>query len=102
MKINLKPITNEVSYAKAEFILANSKHIFSKYIIEHSKLKIYEEESEYIPPQLFEIGKEPTYINKDQTTHVEMKPVYGAYIPLKELKELCKQHCQGQVHLNKY
>lgn len=65
MEIYLKSMTNEMSYMKAQFILENNKNIFSKYKTEHSRFKIYEEESGYIPPQLFEIGKEPTYVNKD-------------------------------------
>lgn len=46
---------------------------------------MYKEKCSYIPPQLFEIGKEPTYITKkDSSVHVELKSIFATYVPLKD------------------
>ena len=77
----LKPITDEKSYCKAQFILEKNKNIFQKFSTKHLRFKIYEQESLYVPPQIIEIGEESVFvITNYETITVEMKSRYAAYI----------------------
>ncbi|XP_051165298.1 uncharacterized protein LOC127284058 [Leptopilina boulardi] len=85
METHVTPISTEMAYSKSQFILENSKDVFKKFSTEHLRFNMYEEKSSYIRPQLFEIGKEPTYITKDdKSVIVEMKSIFAAYVPLKD------------------
>lgn len=85
METHVKPISTEMAYSKSQFILENSKDVFKKFSTEHLRFNMYEEKSSYIRPQLFKIGKEPTYITKDdKSVIVEMKSIFAAYVPLKD------------------
>ena len=85
METELKPLGHEPSYFKAKFIMEKNKNLFQKFSTEHSRLKIYEQESLYIPPQLFEIGEEPIFVIVDcESIKVEMQSRYAAYVPLED------------------
>lgn len=85
MEIHVKPISSEIAYSKSKFVLENVKDVFNNFSTEHLRFKQYEEKSLYIPPQLFEIGQEPTYITKeDKSIHVDMKSKFAVHVPLKD------------------
>lgn len=87
METHVKPISTEISYTKSQFILENVLDVFNKFSTEHLRFKVYEEECSYIPPQLYEIGQEPTYVTTYKGVSVEMKSKFAAYIPLKSSLE---------------
>lgn len=82
---NVKPISNERSYFKTQFILENAKDMFRQISTEHLRFKLYEEKSFFTPPQLFEVGQEKTFVaDDDKNIRVQMKPAYAAHISLKD------------------
>ena len=88
MENELKPRTDKTSYYKARFILENNKHIFKKFSTEHLRLKMYKEESVYVPPEIFDVGLEPVYTIKDkENVVVQEKKVCGVHVPLKKTLE---------------
>lgn len=85
MQCHVKPLSNEASFSKTQFILENVKDLFRKISTEHLRFKLYEEKSTFIPPQLFEVGQECTYvIDDDKKVTTQMKPVYAAYVCMKD------------------
>lgn len=85
MQHELKPIANDVTYSKAQYVLEKSKNLFVKLSTEHLRFKTLEQESWYVPPQTFEIGKEPFFVAADNGyIGVQMKPVYAAYVSLRD------------------
>ena len=84
MEIQLKPVAHDALYYKVQFILENSKQIFRKFSTEHLRFKVYEQESFYIPPELFGIGEEAVFVDTDkESISVGKKTIYAAHVPLK-------------------
>lgn len=65
MLIKLKPVTNDDTYHKVQFILHNNKHFFRKFSTEHERFLNYTEKSYYVQPELFEIGQNAVYVHDD-------------------------------------
>ena len=85
MQHELKPIANDVTYRKAQYILEKSKNLFLKFSTVHLRFKILEQESWYVPPQTFISGKEPFFVvAKNGHIEVQMRPVYAAYVSLRD------------------
>ena len=88
METQIKPIANDVLYCKVQFILETNKQLFRKFSTEHLRLKLYEHESFYIPPQLFKIGEDTVFLNSDEgNMKIEKKTIYAAHVPLKSTLE---------------
>ena len=88
METQIKPMANDALYCKVQFILETNKQLFRKFSTEHLRLKLYEHESFYIPPQLFKIGEDTVFLNSDEgNTKIEKKTIYAAYVPLKSTLE---------------
>lgn len=84
MESQVKPVANIASYSKVLYILENNKQLFGKFSTEHLRFKLYEQESYYIPPQLFEIGEDSVFLTDGQGgTKVGKKTIYAAHVPLK-------------------
>ena len=53
----IKAATDPETYGKILFILEESKNNFSRFSSEHKRLDIYQKESHFILPELFELGQ---------------------------------------------
>lgn len=85
MKNELLPIMNDTGYYTTQFILEKMKNIFSKFSTEHLRLKMYEQESSYVPRQIFQIGENPVFVvDENGVVKIQMKPIYAAYISLQD------------------
>ena len=85
LKNELKPLTNDNTYYTTQFILEKNKNVFNKFSTEHLRFKIYEQESFYVPPQIFPIGEDAVFVvNEDGVTEIQMKPIYAAKVSLQD------------------
>ena len=93
MKSELKPVASDDIYAKALFILEETKNILDKFKTEDLRFKLYESKILYITPQLYKITENSPFeiVDPDAASEDDEKNVYGAYIPLKDtLKKFFK------------
>lgn len=82
---HVKPLSNDASLSKTYFILKNAKDIFRPIATEHLRFKLYEKNSFFIRPQLFEVGKKCVYsTTKDKNVNLAKKSVYAVHISMQD------------------
>ena len=85
METQLQVFQNNELIQKVKFILYDNKNVFDKFSTEYRRFKIYEENSFYIAPELFEIGEDYVYDETEldqQNPEVKPKKIFAAHIPL--------------------
>ena len=84
MECEFRPIVTSEIFSKVQFILEKNKNLFDKFLTEHSRFKIHEEESLYIASETFPIGDENIFVANDNVyIEVDSKTIYAAHVPLR-------------------
>ena len=88
MKIQLKNIADPaIMYNTAQFILEEQKKMFRNFSSEYLRFKTYENNSYYIPPELYEIGSDNVFVRIRDETEVKEKSLYACHVPLRKKLE---------------